>query len=113
VDAYEEVRRICARLPEVVEVESDIGARFKIRGRNVVEVFEWDGSPTMLVVWSDPDEREFLLAGGHPFFPLRQTDRRVGMVVDDATDWTEVAELVTESYRLTAPKKLVAQLEDG
>jgi hypothetical protein len=28
-----------------------------------------------------------------------------------STDWDEIAELVTDSYRLTAPKKLVAQLD--
>jgi predicted DNA-binding protein (MmcQ/YjbR family) len=34
------------------------------------------------------------------------------MVLDDDTDWSEVAELVTESYRLCAPQKL-ARLLDG
>jgi hypothetical protein len=27
------------------------------------------------------------------------------------TDWDEVAELLTDSYRITAPKKLVALLD--
>jgi hypothetical protein len=30
------------------------------------------------------------------------------MVLDDDTDWEEVRELVTESYCVLAPKKLVA-----
>jgi len=104
IDPYAEVRRICAGLPQVVEHESDIGVRFKIRGRNVAEVFEWQGSGPMIVVWVDPDEREFLLAGGHPYFALRHTDARIGFVVEDTTDWVEVAELVTESYRRIAPR---------
>ena len=29
------------------------------------------------------------------------------MVIDDDTDWAEVADLVTESYRVCAPQKLV------
>ena len=33
------------------------------------------------------------------------------MVLDDATDWTEVGELVTESYRILAPQKLVRLLD--
>jgi hypothetical protein len=33
------------------------------------------------------------------------------MVLDDATDWDEVAELVTESYCIMAPKKLVALVD--
>ena len=35
----------------------------------------------------------------------------VGMALDDDTDWDEVAELVTESYRFCAPQKLVRRLE--
>ena len=33
------------------------------------------------------------------------------MVVNADTDWDEVAELFTDSYRITAPKKLVALLD--
>jgi hypothetical protein len=33
------------------------------------------------------------------------------MVLDDDTDWDEVAELVTESYRFCAPQRLLRQLE--
>jgi hypothetical protein len=33
------------------------------------------------------------------------------MVLDDDTDWVEVAELVTESYRTCAPQKLVRLLD--
>ncbi len=35
----------------------------------------------------------------------------VGLDLDDRTDWTEVGELVLESYRLTACKRRVARLE--
>jgi hypothetical protein len=33
------------------------------------------------------------------------------MILDEATDWVEVAELLTESYCLLAPKKLTAQVD--
>jgi hypothetical protein len=33
------------------------------------------------------------------------------MALDDDTDWAEVADLVTESYRICAPQKLVRLLE--
>ena len=35
----------------------------------------------------------------------------VGMVLDDGVDWDEVAELLTESYCVLAPKKLVARVD--
>ncbi len=48
---------------------------------------------------------------GDPFFP----GWGAGLVAvvlrqDGTTDWAEVKELVTESYCLLAPKKLVARL---
>jgi predicted DNA-binding protein (MmcQ/YjbR family) len=35
----------------------------------------------------------------------------VGIWLDEKTDWEQVADLVEESYRVTAPKRLVAQIE--
>ena len=34
----------------------------------------------------------------------------VGVFLDGAVDWAELAELLEDSYRLTAPKRLLAQL---
>jgi len=59
-----------------------------------------------------PEEIAALVAAGHPYFATGQGNR-IGIVLDDATDWDEVDELVRESYRLLAPKKLVALLEDA
>jgi hypothetical protein len=33
------------------------------------------------------------------------------VLLTDETDWEEIRELVTESYRVLAPKKLIALLE--
>ena len=37
----------------------------------------------------------------------------MGLVLDDATDWDEARELVTESYCVMAPKKLSARIIDA
>ena len=37
----------------------------------------------------------------------------VAPILDDETDWAEVAELVTESYRFCAPQKLARQLDQS
>jgi hypothetical protein len=34
------------------------------------------------------------------------------MDLDGSTDWDEVAELLDASYRLTAPKRLIAELDE-
>ncbi len=36
----------------------------------------------------------------------------IGVVLDAATDWAEVAALVRRSWRMTAPKRLAATLPD-
>jgi hypothetical protein len=65
----------------------------------------------VLVLRSDPDERDGLLSMGHPFFASRAGRNRIGVVLTDDTDWEEVRELVIDSYRIIAPKKLSALLE--
>jgi hypothetical protein len=52
-----------------------------------------------------------LLSTGHPFFPSRANRDRIGVVLTGDTDWAEIGELVTESYRILAPKKLTALLD--
>jgi predicted NAD-dependent protein-ADP-ribosyltransferase YbiA (DUF1768 family) len=59
----------------------------------------------------DPDDREALLSAGHPYFAARAGRDRIGVRLTDDTDWEEIRELVTESYRVLAPKKLTALLD--
>ena len=75
----------------------------------------WEG-PTgkpgpLLVLRVDPDERDALLAVGRPFFATRAGRDRIGVLLTGDTDWEEIRELVTESYRVLAPKKLTALLD--
>ena len=65
----------------------------------------------LLVLRADPDDREALLSVGPPFFAPRAGPNRIGVLLADDTDWGEIRELVTDSYRMLAPKKLVALLD--
>ena len=70
------------------------------------------GKPVPLfLLRAGPDEREALLSIGHPFFALRAGRDRIGVLLADDTDWEEIRELVTDSYRILAPKKLTALLD--
>lgn len=66
-----------------------------------------DGPP----VRSSGEELDVLWASGHPFYRPGWGTNVVGMVIDGGVDWAEVAELVTDSYRIMAPKKLAASVE--
>jgi hypothetical protein len=70
------------------------------------------GQPVpLLVLRAGPEERQALLSIGHPFFASRAGRDRIGVLLTDDTDWEEIRELVTESYRILAPKKLTALLD--
>jgi hypothetical protein len=77
-----------------------------------VAVADPTGQPSPpLVLRADPDEREALLSVGRPFFAPRGARDRIGVLVTDDTDWEEIRELVTDSYRALAPRKLTALLD--
>lgn len=114
-DLVARVRPICLALPETTEKADRWAYNFAIRRRSfclLVAPEDPSGKPVpLLVVRADPDEREVLLAIGHPFFGPRTGNDRLGILLSDETDWEEIAELVTESYRILAPKKLSALLD--
>ena len=118
----ERVRTLCLALPEVtVRVDAPLtrsrstAYSFEIRRRSfclLVAVEGRTGEPVpLLVLRADPGERDALLSIGHPFFVPRAGPGRIGVRLTGNTDWGEIRELVTESYRRLAPKKLAALLD--
>lgn len=58
------------------------------------------GEPVpLLVLRVDPDDREALLSVGRPFLATRGGRDRIAVLLTGDTDWEEIRELVTESYR--------------
>jgi hypothetical protein len=118
----ERVSALCLSLPEVTvriddsrTTERSTAQSFDIRRRSfclLVARKSAAGQPVpLLVLRADPDDREALLSTGRPFFAPRGGRDRLGVLLTDDTDWEEIRELVTESYRFLAPKKLTALLE--
>jgi predicted DNA-binding protein (MmcQ/YjbR family) len=108
------MRTICAGLPEAYEDQPWAGNRWRIRNRTFVHVFSVDsdkGPTPMMMFRADGPELEMLTNAGHPFAKAQWGSNVMLMIFDAETDWDEVAELVTESYCLMAPKKLVAQVD--
>jgi predicted DNA-binding protein (MmcQ/YjbR family) len=121
-EIFDRVKALCLALPEVtVRVDLSRTATrstahsFDVRKQSfclLVAREDPAGTPIpLLVVRVDPDEREALLAMGHPFAPSRARRDRIVVVLDERTDWGEIRELVIESYRLLAPKKLSALID--
>jgi hypothetical protein len=114
-DIVERIRTLYLALPEVtVRVDYSLtrarstAQSFDIRRRSfclLVAGRDPTGKPVpLLMLRADPDEREALLSEGHPFSASRVGRDRIGMLLTDNTDWEEIRELATESYRILAPK---------
>ena len=121
-DILERVRTLCLALPEVtVRVDGSLtrtrstAHSFDIRRRSFCLLVAREGPAgkpvPLLVLRADSYEREALLSIGRPFFTPRAGRDRIGVLLTDDTDWEEIRELVTESYRILAPKKLTALLD--
>jgi hypothetical protein len=117
----ERVSAFCLALPEVtVRVDqSRTPARstaysFDIRRRPfcvLVATGDPTGEPSpLLILRAVAAEREALLSIGGPYFLPRGGLDRLGVLLTPDTDWEEIRELLTESYRVLAPKKLIALL---
>ena len=79
----------------------------------MVTIDEEPAPVTVMWFHASPEELDALLAVGDPF--SRGWDHGLVTMVlreDGTTDWSEVKELLTESYCLLAPKKLIARLGD-
>lgn len=110
------VRAACAHLPELREEEAFTGVRWRVRDRTVAHLVtrqEANGPLTFVTVHAAGEDLVALPAMGDPFYP-GWGDGLLAVVLrdDGSTDWSEVEELLTDSYRLLAPKKLIARLGD-
>ena len=107
------LRAICLTFPEAVEAGGVGDPSFKVRDKIFAMQHLIDGRMSMwckarpgaqdVLVGSDPG-RYFVppYVGHHGW---------VGVWFDGEIDWELVADLVEESYRMTAPKRLSAQLD--
>lgn len=117
-NVLERLRAICLALPEAVEDTAGVGnPAWKVRAKifamrhSLHEVARWS-------VWfKAPPGMQQLAVGDDPerFFvpPYVGSKGWVGAYLDVDQDWGALAEMIEESYVLTAPKRLIARLEPG
>ncbi|WP_327350319.1 MmcQ/YjbR family DNA-binding protein [Streptomyces sp. NBC_01304] len=118
------LRSICRQLPESYEEPAWIGVRWRIRKRTFAHVYTPDadrfplyapyvsaGRELVVLTFRVPaDDLLGLTAGGFPFLRAGWGRNVVAAVLGEHTDWTELTELITDSYCQMAPKFLAAQV---
>jgi hypothetical protein len=118
-DPIARLREICLALPEAIEKEAWGEATFRVGGKmfamtddnhhNSGHVSVWCKAPLMvqeILVNSDPER----------FFKPPYVGHKgwVGVRLDvKKVDWDELANIVADSYRMTAPKRLSAPPKPG
>lgn len=107
------LRAICLALPEATEGGGVGNPSFRVRDKIFAMQHGVDGRASM---WCKaPPGAQAALVGSDPeqFFvpPYVGCHGWVGLWLDAELDWEEVTELVEESYRMTAPKRLSTQLD--
>lgn len=119
------VGEVATALPETLEQDAWVGVRWRIRTRTFAHVLPIrDGrpqgsaelagvrEPAVVLTFHAPVEEAALFAHlGPPWFKPPWSRTVAGLVLGEATDWAEVAELVTDSYRTRAPQRLARRLE--
>lgn len=116
----ERVGAICLSLPEAYEHDAWVGVSWRIRSGTFAHLFHVDPSrrpalsraaggldrADVVTFRSAGEELAALVHSGPPFYKPDWSPHVVGLVLTADVDWGEVAELLTESYCLLAPRKL-------
>ncbi len=112
------VRELAARFPDSAEKVSHGRPAFHTKkvfayyGGSLKVDGTWVQHPHSVVVQPDPDDRRALLDEQRAYVPAYLGPSGwIGVDVDTHTDWSEIAELLDASYRLTAPKRSIDQLD--
>lgn len=113
------LRALCLALPEAHEVEAWGEPTFRVRNK-IFAMYAAAGTHHgngRVAVWckATPANQDLVLrARPDRFFapPYVGPKGWIGAWLDAACDWDAVAELVNDAYRQTAPKRLLAQLDD-
>ena len=115
-DPLARLRAICLALPEAGERGGVVEHTFRVRDKIFAMFLDNHHGDGRVAMWCKaPPGAQDVLVGSDParYFvpPYVGHHGWVGVLLDPPPDWDDVADLVLDSYRLTAPKRLVALLD--
>ena len=117
-DPVERLRAICLALPEVTERLSHGAPTWFVRSKTTFVTCWVDGHhddrfPHLWCAAPPGVQAELIEAEPDRFFRPPYVGHRgwIGVRLDRAVDWDELAGICEEAYRAVAPKRLVADLD--
>ncbi|WP_370618118.1 MmcQ/YjbR family DNA-binding protein [Mumia sp. Pv 4-285] len=111
VEILDRLRATFSGLPSCDEEDAWVGVRWRVGTTTVAHVFGGEDGLFRITFRAEPGELMAFEQLGPPYFRAEWGDNVVGMLLDDATDWDELAELLVDAYCLQAPARLVEQVE--
>jgi hypothetical protein len=108
-----DVRRICLSLPETSEQPYERLPGFRVKNKLFARI---RANPDALVVWRPEVAEKKALISSEPerFFETPHYEGHPAVLVRlEAVECDELTELLTESWLLRAPKRVVAAFEAG
>jgi hypothetical protein len=116
-DPLERLRELCLALPETTERLSHWEPTWFVRGKKTFVMYADHHHDDRVGFWcaAAPGVREALLAGqpDRYFYPPYVGHRGwLGVRLDVPVDWGEIGEIVVDAFRVVAPRRLVAVLDE-
>ncbi|MEY2402824.1 MAG: hypothetical protein QOD38_375 [Acidimicrobiaceae bacterium] len=118
-EILEHLRAICMSFPEATERMSHGEPTWFVRDKKVFVMFDdhHHGADHIAIWCPAPPGVQGALVDEEPnrFFVPPYVGHRgwVGVRLDVEVDWDEVARIAADSYRMVAPKKLIAELDSA
>jgi predicted DNA-binding protein (MmcQ/YjbR family) len=108
----DQLRKICLALPEATEKEAWGEPTFRVRDKLFAMFSNNHHGDGRIAVWckAPPGVQEIVVSAVPTRFfvpPYVGHKGWVGINLTGSVDWKEVAEFMADSYRLTAPKRLL------
>jgi hypothetical protein len=114
------LRKLCLALPEAHEVEAWGEPTFRVRNKLFAMHADANnhhggGRPAVWIKAAPGNQDLMVRTAPDRFFvpPYVGPTGWVGVWLDRGVDWEELAELLRDAYRLTAPKRLLAKVEEA
>lgn len=107
----ERIEAVLGALPRCAQEPAWTGTRWRIGSATVAHIFGGEDQLFRITFRADPDEVMAFQHLGEPYFNVGWSGNAVGMLLDDDTDWGELAELLTDSYCIQAPAQLAEQVD--
>lgn len=101
---------IITRFPEVAQERAWVGVCWRVRRATVAHVFGGEDQLFRITFRTVAAELPAFEHLGPPYFRASWGVNVVGLLLDRSTDWTELAELLTDSYCLQAPTLLAERV---